>query len=250
MLDTLRRIGPQRFPEIDLTTQGTRWVTQEVPKKYADYHEEICDGWHLITMSTTEHRYMLLKAIATRLGLDCNVEIGDFETSASSRGARSASHKKDSKLVVVVPDGVKLRGTSVSDTFLLAVRKIGPALIRQKHLEWNGKPLVSATQQYRSQICVDNKYWVYVPNSFPNCVKLLRVMNAMLALNMQIITIDDLPIEERPKKGAPQTPQPIKNTPQPPKPSSETPEIKEASSLFDDTVFTDYFIANGELPLF
>ena len=77
MVDTLRHIGVERFTDIDLMVGDQRWVTTEVPQRYKDWNEPIADGWFLITQSTTEQKFMQLKAINIKLNLDLKIEIGE-----------------------------------------------------------------------------------------------------------------------------------------------------------------------------
>lgn len=68
---------------------------------------------------------------------------------------------------------------------------MGIDLIKRKNIQWAGKPLVTATQQYRSQMEIDNHTWLYLPGSFKDCTKLLRVMSAMLGVGLKVGTAEE-----------------------------------------------------------
>ena len=116
MVDTLRHIGVERFTDIDLMVGDQRWVTTEVPQRYKDWNEPIADGWFLITQSTTEQKFMQLKAINIKLNLDLKIEIGEnLETDdAMARTNKAGGGKKNSRLAVMFPDGYVMRGTSLT----------------------------------------------------------------------------------------------------------------------------------------
>ena len=193
MVDTLRHIGVERFTDIDLMVGDQRWVTTDVPQRYKDWNEPITDGWFLITQSTTEQKFMQLKDINIKLNLDLKIEIGEnLETDgAMARTNKAGSGKKDSRLAVMFPNGCVVRGTSIQDTFRLCAECMGLDLIKRKNIQWAGKPLVTTTQQYRSQVEVDNHTWLYLPGTFKDCTKLLRVMSAMLGLGLKVGTAED-----------------------------------------------------------
>lgn len=193
MVDTLRHIGVERFTDIDLMVGDQRWLTTEVPQRYKDWNEPIADGWFLITQSTTEQKFMQLKAINIKLNLDLKIEIGEnLETDdAMARTNKAGGGKKNSRLAVMFPDGYVMRGTSIQDTFQLCAKRMGIDLIKRKNIQWAGKPLVTATQQYRSQMEIDNHTWLYLPGSFKDCTKLLRVMSAMLGVGLKVGTAEE-----------------------------------------------------------
>ena len=193
MVDTLRHIGVERFTDIDLMVGDQRWVTTEVPQRYKDWNEPIADGWFLITQSTTEQKFMQLKAINIKLNLDLKIEIGEnLETDdAMARTNKAGGGKKNSRLAVMFPDGYVMRGTSIQDTFQLCAKRMGIDLIKRKNIQWAGKPLVTVTQQYRSQMEIDNHTWLYLPGSFKDCTKLLRVMSAMLGVGLKVGTAEE-----------------------------------------------------------
>ena len=81
MIDVLKEIGSQRFPEITLEMARYPLLSQEDNPKFKGYMKPVCDGWFLNTQSNTDTKYIQVKAISTLLGVNLKIEIGsDFET--------------------------------------------------------------------------------------------------------------------------------------------------------------------------
>ncbi len=187
MLDALREIGVERFPEITLEIGGTRPISQEVPPKYRDYMEPIVDGWYLNCQSDTAPKCLQLKAIATQLGIDMKAEIGDFETDC----VRAAIPKKtrDSRLMVKFPDGEYVAEISPTDAFSQTVFKIGIKELKKKNIQWAGKPFISSFQQFKNQVQVDTNAWMIVPGATKDKAKMLTVIGAMMHIKLDVMIL-------------------------------------------------------------
>ena len=70
MIDVLKEIGSQRFPEITLEMARYPLLSQEDNPKFKGYMKPVCDGWFLNTQSNTDTKYIQVKAISTLLGVN------------------------------------------------------------------------------------------------------------------------------------------------------------------------------------
>ena len=186
MVDALREIGEDRFPDIDLMLGETRLVTRDRHNKYEKYMVEIGNGWYLNCQSDTRQKCMQLQAISKKLGMNFKVELGDFDTDDVSA---KKGFKRNNRLMVKFPDGEYVAEVSPQDTFLQCVFKIGVDALKRKQLEWAGKPLISSFQQYNNQVQVGVGQWLYVPGTIRDKVKMLKVIGAVLHLKLEVTMI-------------------------------------------------------------
>ena len=77
----------------------------------------------------------------------------------------------------------------MDSTFLEVVWQIGIDEIKKKDLAWGGNPLLTTSRMFKNQVQVDSQRWLIVPNSTKDKIKLLRVIGAMLHINMEITLI-------------------------------------------------------------
>ena len=59
----------------------------------------------------------------------------------------------------------------------------------RKRLTWTGKDLITTTKITNNQVQIDEHRWIIVPNTTKDKAKLLRVIKAMLHINMEITVI-------------------------------------------------------------
>ncbi len=189
MVDFLKKVGTDRFQEIDLEIAHTRLVNFGVIEKYKDRMVPIVDGWYYNTQSNTGVKFLQIDSIITKLGIDAKVEIGsDFIPDDTKKPTGT---KRNNKLIVKFPDGEYIAEMSPQETFLQCIFKIGVDELKRKNVEWAGKPLISSYKQYNSQIQVGVNSWVYVPSNIKDKVKILRVTGAMLHLKLEVSTLFD-----------------------------------------------------------
>lgn len=93
------------------------------------------------------------------------------------------------EILVKLPDGQCFANNSITNTFVELIREIGIDKIKQKELTWCGKPLITTSKMFNGQVRIDDERWIIVPNTTKDKVKLLRVIGAMLRINMEITSI-------------------------------------------------------------
>lgn len=185
MVETLNRIGADKFPLIKLEVNYLPLISKEIYPKYEKYMKPLRDGWYLNTQPNTDSKFILLKAINEQLSLGLNIELGEgFEVQEEPNKVKKTKSK--GKLLVTMQDGVQIFKSSIPQTFLEVIKHLGVEDIKNKHLQWGGNPLITNTQIVNNQMQIDSNRWIIVPNTTKEKVKLLRVIGAMLHVNMEI----------------------------------------------------------------
>ncbi len=87
------------------------------------------------------------------------------------------------------PDGEYVANGSALDTYLETIWKLGVDDIMRKHLSWGGKDLITTQQVANAQVQVGERRWVMVPNMTKDNAKVLRVVSAMLRINIEVTLI-------------------------------------------------------------
>lgn len=185
MIEVLKEIGKERFPEITLEMCKLPLVSQEIYPNFKAYMKPICDGWYLNGQSNTDTKYLQLRAINDLLQLGLTIELGeDFEPQQNpNKGTRTRSRDK---LLVKFPDGEYIANDNSIDTFLEAVRKIGINEIARKDIQWCGRSLITPYKENNYQVQIDTNCWINAPGTTKDRAKLLRVIALHLKLNLEI----------------------------------------------------------------
>lgn len=188
MIATLQELGDDVIANIKLELCHLPLLSKEIYLKYKEWMKPVCNGWYLNTQSNSDSKYLQLNAINGQLSLGLTIELGDdFETQDNPNKERRTKTKD--KLLVKFPDGQYFANNSATDTFFEVIWEIGVDKIKQKELSWCGKPLITTSKMFNGQVQIDNQRWIIVPNTTKDKVKLLRVIGAILRINMEITSI-------------------------------------------------------------
>lgn len=188
MIATMQELGIDIMSKVKLKLCHLPLLSKEIHPKYKEWMKPVCDGWYLNTQSNSDSKFLQLNAINEQLSLGLKVELGeDFETQENPNKEKRIKYKD--KLLVKFPDGQYFANNSSTDTFLEVIWEIGVDKIKQKEMSWCGKPLITTSKIFNGQVQIDNQRWVIVPNTTKDKVKLLRVISAMLRINMEITSI-------------------------------------------------------------
>lgn len=185
MVETLKKMGADKFPQIKLEVNYLPLISKEIYPKYEKYMKPLCDGWYLNTQPNTDSKFILLKAINEQLSLGLNIELGE-DFAVQEEPNKEKRTKSRGKMQVTMQDGVQIAKSSIPQTFLEVIKHLGVENIKNKHILWGGNPLVTNTQVVNNQMQIDTNRWIVVPNTTKEKVKLLRVIGAMLHVNMEI----------------------------------------------------------------
>ena len=188
MLAVLQELGEDVISKIELELCHLPIVSKEIYPKYRKWMKPICDGWYINTQSNSDSKFLELKSINDQLSLNLKLELG-ADLDAEDKPDKEKRTKSKDKLLVKFPDGQYFANNSTLDTFLEVVWEIGMDNIKRKDLSWGGNPLITTSKMFNNQVQVDSQRWIIVPNSTRDKIKLLRVIGAMLHINMEISTI-------------------------------------------------------------
>ena len=188
MVAVLQELGEDVISKIELELCHLPIVSKEIYPKYRKWMKPICDGWYINTQSNSDSKFLELKSINDQLSLNLKLELG-ADLDAEDKADKEKRTKSKDKLLVKFPDGQYFANNSTLDTFLEVVWEIGIDNIKRKDLSWGGNPLITTSKMFNNQVQVDSQRWIIVPNSTRDKIKLLRVIGAMLHINMEISTI-------------------------------------------------------------
>ena len=188
MVAALQELGEDVISKIELELCHLPIVSKEIYPKYRKWMKPICDGWYINTQSNSDSKFLELKSINDQLSLNLKLELG-ADLDAEDKPDKEKRTKSKDKLLVKFPDGQYFANNSTLDTFLEVVWEIGIDNIKRKDLSWGGNPLITTSKMFNNQVQVDSQRWIIVPNSTRDKIKLLRVIGAMLHINMEILTI-------------------------------------------------------------
>ena len=188
LIDALICIGSENFEKITTENCHLPLLSKEIYSRFKDYMKPVIDGWYINAQSDTQQKYMQLVSIKKQLGLDIEVEVGsDFITSNTE--IEQKSKKRDDKLLVKFPNGEYAAGENPIDTLIDSIWQIGPENIRRKELTYKDKPIITLSKQYNGQVQVGKNLWLTVPNQTKDKYKMLRIIDVMLKLNLEITII-------------------------------------------------------------
>lgn len=187
-VDALMDIDSSRYGEVNLENCHLPLLSQEIYPRYEEWMKPLKDGWYVNTQSDTDQKYMQLRSIAKQLNIQWEIEVGtDFITSEVK--VKQKPKKRDKKLLVKFPDGEYVAGDNPIDTFLQTIWKIGVDNIRRKSLEYKGKPLITLTKQYNTQIQVDANRWLTIPPQTRDKYMYLKIIDSMMRLGLEVSII-------------------------------------------------------------
>ena len=185
MIATLKEIGSDSLPQIDMTMCHLPLLSKTVYPKYEEWMKPVCDGWYVNTQSDTETKYMQLRSISDQLALGLVVEVGtDFELYNDIETKRK-KRNRDS-LQVTFPDGEIIDKGRATETYFEAIKKMGVDDVMRKHIPWGKYDLITSTQQTKYQVQLDEHRWLTTPSTTKEKAKILRVVSAMLRIKIDV----------------------------------------------------------------
>lgn len=188
MIATMQELGDGVIANIKLQSCHLPLLSKEIYPKYKEWMKPVCNGWYLNTQSNSDTKFLQLNAINEQLSLGLKIELGE-DFVAQDNSNKEKRTKTKGEILVKLPDGQCFANNSITNTFLEVIREIGIDKIKQKELTWCGKPLITTSKMFNGQVQIDNERWIIVPNTTKDKVKLLRVIGAMLRINMEITSI-------------------------------------------------------------
>ena len=188
MIATMQELGDDVIANIKLQSCHLPLLSKEIYPRYKEWMKPVCNGWYLNTQSNSDTKFLQLNAINEQLSLGLKIELREDFVAQDNPNKEKRTRTKG-EILVKLPDGQCFANNSITNTFLEVIREIGIDKIKQKELTWCGKPLITTSKMFNGQVQIDNERWIIVPNTTKDKVKLLRVIGAMLRINMEITSI-------------------------------------------------------------
>lgn len=184
MLETLRKIGADQLSKVKLEVCRLPMFTQTPYELYKDFMEPIGDGWYVNVQGNTYNHYAQLISINNQLDLGLKIDIG-----SDIKGERVARGPKPTVVLeVTLPDHTVIGEESTGETFMQCIWHLGIDAVRRLNIKHGGKDLITSTKLFNGQVQVDENRWLLIPPSLNDKVKILRVIGAMLHINMDIVS--------------------------------------------------------------
>ena len=188
MIATMQELGDDVIANIKLQSCHLPLLSKEIYPRYKEWMKPVCNGWYLNTQSNSDTKFLQLNAINEQLSLGLKIELGEDFVAQDNPNKEKRTRTKG-EILVKLPDGQCFANNSITNTFLEVIREIGIDKIKQKELTWCGKPLITTSKMFNGQVRIDNERWIIVPNTTKDKVKLLRVIGAILRINIEITSI-------------------------------------------------------------
>lgn len=188
IIATMQELGDGVIANIKLLSCHLPLLSKEIYPKYKEWMKPVCNGWYLNTQSNSDTKFLQLNAINEQLSLGLKIELGEDFVAQDNPNKEKRTRTKG-EILVKLPDGQCFANNSITNTFLEVIREIGIDKIKQKELTWCGKPLITTSKMFNGQVQIDNERWIIVHNTTKDKVKLLRVIGAMLRINIEITSI-------------------------------------------------------------
>lgn len=180
-IETLKEIGSERFPDIQIKIGKNPLVAKEKIAKYGESMKPVVDGWYVNTQSDTRQKYMQLIAIKNQLNLDINIEIGnDFQAVKS----KDVKYRRRDLRIKATSDKWEI-SLKPEDTYIAVLKQIGFDRLAVSPVRLDDMKIVTPTKQYQSQRMVGN-YWVTFPRYTRHIIKWLRTIILITKSNIKV----------------------------------------------------------------
>ncbi|MCH3995737.1 MAG: hypothetical protein LKE54_12010 [Prevotella sp.] len=181
-VETLRKIGPDALEKVKMVVCHLPMFSREIYPRYKEYMRSIGDGWYVNTQGDTANKYMQLVSIAQQLELKLKIDVSsDFKGKRICRGSKGLCI-----LGITFLDGTTIKESNTLETFLKCINKIGVDKVERLKLEYGGKPVITTDKKFNGQVQLDKDKWLLVPGATKDKVKLLKVINIMLHLQLKV----------------------------------------------------------------
>lgn len=186
--EAIRKIGADTVARLNMEWRHNALCSKEPIPGYEQYMKPLDNGWLINTQSDTSEKYLILKSIVTKLGLDCTVEVGDdFETSKAKGFVKT--RQRVGGLLIQFADGEFVGGDSPKDSYIQAITKIGIDTVCYKGFEDHGQELVTRYNKYKGQVQSGDK-WITIPGQTKDKISALQRISRKLNLGLKITIID------------------------------------------------------------
>lgn len=193
VIETLKKIGSERFDEINLFVKEQRLVSFGRQNGYSSsYIKEICDGWFYLNQSDAYTKFLQLDNIRRQLNLDIKIELNEaFKAQCNPKTTRKSSKRQTIK--VTMADGGVIDYEGHGDVFMTCIDKLSPRNVSAKaNIDFHGSSLFTTSNISGNRLKVAEFLYVAIPQTAKETFKILKLISARLGLSrqMQIELVD------------------------------------------------------------
>ncbi len=191
MIEAIRKIGIERVAGLNMEVCHIPLVSREINPRYEQWIKKIDTGWYLMAQSDTRQKYMQLKSIISKLGINVKTELGNFEVFETNATAKSeARRKKKVRMEVKMGDKTITHATDTIYTFLDVAEEIGVDKVKKTNIKVGKFPIITPNKVANNQIQTSTGEWLTVPTLAKDKYKVLRVISSMTRTPMEIKIIE------------------------------------------------------------
>lgn len=194
VIAVLRKLGKERFAEINFTLGNKRVVSRDYNPKLKNYLKEITDGWYYFNQNDTRGKTNQLINLNRQFNLGLTIEVGAFKGTADP-SIPGLTHSKN-RLVVTMPDGEIIDHESYRDVFADCIYKLGPRRVSAKaNIELSkSQDLFSASDPAGNRFQLDETLYMLIPYTAKEAMTILKIIAKRLNKN---ISVEYLPMSNQ-----------------------------------------------------
>lgn len=194
VIAVLRKIGEEKFPEINLMRGNKRVVSQTYNPKLKNYTKEILTGWYYFNQTDTREKTNQLINLNRQFNLGMKIEVGMFKGVPDP--SIPGTTRSKNRLIVTMPDGQIIDHESYRQVFADCIYRLGPRRVAYKaNIEVSkNQDLFSATNPNGNRFQLDETLYMLMPATAKEAMKYLKII--ALKLNEKI-SVEYLPMSNQ-----------------------------------------------------
>ena len=189
-IEAIKKIGPEVFASAGLEIGYLPVVSTECYERYKKYMMPLTDGWWVNTQSDSSQKYLQLRSVKTKLGLDYEVQLAE-EFDEYNEAATQKSRKQD-LICVYYSEDEFIHAPHNEDVFVKTVERIGAERIMHRCIEFLGKEVVTRYNKYPKQRKLDCGLWVTIPQSSKDMRHSLEYIDNKLKIGLKVSSLSEL----------------------------------------------------------
>lgn len=188
-VEAIKKIGPEVFASAGLEIGYLPVVSTECYERYKKYMMPLTDGWWVNTQSDSSQKYLQLRSVKAKLGLDYDVQLAeDFDE--YDVPVEKKPRIQDS-ICAVFDDTDYIFEKHNEDVFAKTVEKIGAERIMQRCIEYQGKEIVTRYNKYPKQKKLDCGLWVTIPNMTKDMKRAIDYIGAKFQIQVRAVSYSE-----------------------------------------------------------
>lgn len=151
----------------------------------------LTEGWWVNTQSDSSQKYLQLRSVKTKLGLDYEVQLAE-EFGEYSDALEKKTRKQD-LIFVYFNENEFIHAPFNEDVFVKTIERIGAERIMQRCLEFLGKDIVTRYNKYPKQRkLVDCRLWVTIPATSKDMRRALEYIADKLKIGLRVSSLSEI----------------------------------------------------------